>query len=292
MKRTIFKERIPGLMVEQVIRDEEFNMDARHMHSEYEIYYLLEGERYYFIESETFLIKSGTILFIEKEKIHKTNSVAGKPYFNRMLIEVKEEWLEAFFQRLRVVTIESFFESCKIVELNKEGQKLVENTMLIIANEARERKIGYEQMILARLAEMMLYIIRTRQVFPLVDKEGNLLSAKCVKVNEIAEYIQKNCYKKISLQGLAEKFFVSKCYLSRIFKEVTGFTVNEYLTIQRIKKGRELLETTSYSITQVSELAGFESVTYFEKVFKKQMGQPPFKYRKFRRAAVEGKING
>ena len=68
MKHTIFKERIPGLMVEQVIRDEEFNMDARHMHSEYEIYYLLEGERYYFIESETFLIKSGTILFIEKEK--------------------------------------------------------------------------------------------------------------------------------------------------------------------------------------------------------------------------------
>ena len=142
MKQIIFKERIPGLMTEQVINDEEFNMDVRHMHSEYEIYYLLEGKRYYFIESETILIKPGTLLFIKKETIHKTSSVAGSPHYNRMLIELKQDWMEDFFQRLRVVTIEGFFEKCRVVELDKEGQKLAEQTILAISKEAHDREIG------------------------------------------------------------------------------------------------------------------------------------------------------
>lgn len=282
MKQVVLKERIPGLMVEQVIHDEEFNMDSRHMHSEYEIYYLVEGERYYFVEGSMVLIKPGTLVFIEKEKIHKTNSVAGKPYYNRMLIELKQEWLEDFFRGLRVITMEQFFEGCRIVKLDEKGQELAERTILAISKEARERKIGYEQMIRVRLSELFMYVIRSRQMIPEADKEGNLLPAKCSKVNEVAEYIQENCYKKISLQGLAEQFFVSRCYLSRIFKEVTSLTINEYLTAQRIKRGRRLLETTGYSITQVSEMSGFESVSYFEKVFKKQMGQTPLKYRKLR----------
>lgn len=287
MKQTIFKERIPGLMIEHIIRDDEFNMDVRHMHSEYEIYYLLEGERYYFIESETIHIKPGTLLFIEKEKIHKTSSVSGKPYYNRMLIELKPEWLEAFFFNLRVITIEQFFSSYRIAELDSRGQDLVKNVMLTIAEEAKARRIGYEQMIRSKLAELMLHVIRSGHMMPVADMEQKPLSAKCSKVNEVAEYIQENCHENISLQGLSGQFFVSKCYLSRIFKEVTSFTVNEYLTVQRIKRGRKLLETTDYSITQVSEMAGFESVTYFEKVFKKQMGQTPFKYRKVRLAALE-----
>ncbi len=287
MKQVVFKERIPGLMTEQVINDEEFNMNVRHMHSEYEIYYLLEGKRYYFIESETILIHPGTLLFIKKETIHKTTSVAGYPHYNRMLIELKQDWMEDFFQRLRVVTIEGFFEKCRVVELDAEGQRLAEQTILAISKEAHDREIGYEQMIRARLIELMLYIIRNKQMGPPIDSSGKQLSAKCCKVNEVAEYIQENCHKKLSLIWLGEHFFVSKCYLSRIFKEVTGFTVNEYLTVQRIKRGRRLLETTDYNITQISEMSGFESVTYFERVFKKQMGQTPFKYRKLRLVKIK-----
>ena len=282
MKQVVFQERIPGLMAEQVIRDDNYSMDTRHMHSEYEIFYLLEGERYYFFERETFHIKPGTLLFIDREKIHKLGGVEGKPYFSRMLLEFNQEWIEDFFSRLRVIKIERFFETYRVVELDEEGQVLVKNTILAIAQEARDRKIGYEQMIRAKLMEMMLYVIRSRQIEMVTDADGNLLSEKFIKVNEVAEYIQENCHEEMSLQGLSDHFFVSKGYLSRIFKEVTSYTVNEYLTMQRIKKSRKLLEMTNYSITKVSELSGFESVTYFEKVFKKQMGQTPLRYRKLR----------
>lgn len=281
MIQVLFKERIPGLKVEQVIRDDEFSMDIRHMHSEYEIYYLVEGERYYFIESETFLIRPGTLIFVDKEKIHKT-SMAGRPYFNRILIELKEDWLETFFQEFRVITKQQFFQYYREVVLDEEGKSLVEELLRSIAWEAGKRKVGYEQMIRARLTEMMLYVIRFKQMEHGAVAEREVSSGKHNKVNEVAEYIREHYTENLTLEDLSGRFYVSKCYLSRIFKEITSFTVNEYITVQRIKKGRELLEQSDFNITRISELAGFDSITYFEKVFKKHMGQTPRQYRQVR----------
>lgn len=289
MKHTLLRQRLPGLLVEQVLRDDEYSMDTRHMHSEYEIYYLLEGERYYFIENETIRVNEGMLLFIGKEKIHMTSGVLGKPYYNRMLIQLKEDWLLQFFKGLRGITIEKFFGNYRLLDLDEEGQKLVEDLILIIGREAKEKRVGYEQMIRLKLGELLLYSIRSSQLETTAEEEDIRLSAKQQKVNEVAEYICNHCQEPISLQRLSEQFFVSKCYLSRIFKEITSFTVNEYVTVQRIKRGRHLLEKTDYSITLVSEMAGFESVTYFEKVFKKQMGLTPLQYRKTRQMELTKK---
>ena len=54
--------RITG--IDRVVRDYNYSMDIRHIHEEYEIYYLLEGERYYFINQQTYLVTPGTLVFI------------------------------------------------------------------------------------------------------------------------------------------------------------------------------------------------------------------------------------
>jgi YesN/AraC family two-component response regulator len=105
-------------------------------------------------------------------------------------------------------------------------------------------------------------------------------SEKYRKINEIAEYITHNYQHNISLADIAQKFYISKSYLSRIYKEVTGFTVNEYINVIRTKKAQQMLESTEYSITQIAELIGYDSITYFEKVFKKYIELSPLKYRK------------
>ena len=55
---------------------------------------------------------------------------------------------------------------------------------------------------------------------------------------------------------------MNKCYLSRIFKEITGFTVNGYLHARRIQKARSLLIQNSMNISEVAEAAGYENLTY------------------------------
>ena len=112
-------------------------------------------------------------------------------------------------------------------------------------------------------------------------------TSKHGKVHEVAEYLTLHCETDESLEELAGRFFISKSYLSRIFREVTGFSVNEYRNLARVRKARELLSASEYSVTEISELLGFESVTYFERVFKKHTDATPLKYRKETRRVKE-----
>ena len=73
---------------------------------------------------------------------------------------------------------------------------------------------------------------------------------------------------------------MSKYYMCRIFKEYTGFTITEYVNTLRIKKATQILETSNLSISDVAAELGFESASYFKRIFKKIMNVTPLKYRK------------
>ena len=59
----LYNELVDGFHIDRVVRDYNYSMDIRHIHEEYEIYYLLEGERYYFINQQTYLVTPGTLVF-------------------------------------------------------------------------------------------------------------------------------------------------------------------------------------------------------------------------------------
>ena len=82
-----------------------------------------------------------------------------------------------------------------------------------------------------------------------------------------------------SLDELASRFFTNKFYLTRIFKQVTGFTIREYLHIQRVQKAQEFLRSSLLPITEIALMVGFENVSYFEKIFRRYCMQSPREYR-------------
>ncbi len=67
----------------------------------------------------------------------------------------------------------------------------------------------------------------------------------------------------ITLDQLADRFFISKYYLSRTFKEITGYGISEYMNIHRIRAAKRLLEETDMSVLQIAHKLGYESITYF-----------------------------
>lgn len=93
MERTLYKHIIDGLEMDQVIRDHEYSMVSRHLHETYELYYLAEGQRYYFIERQTYLVKSGDVVLIKPNLIHKT-SIAGESYHNRILLQIDRAFMD------------------------------------------------------------------------------------------------------------------------------------------------------------------------------------------------------
>ncbi len=289
MKRVIFNEMMDGICIDRIIRDYRYSMPSKHVHDEYEIYYLLEGERYYFIENQTYLVKEGSIVFINKGQIHKTG-VAGKPYHDRILIELKEEPFHTFLQSVCGISLVEFFSTYYgVYQLDRNGQNFVKSRLLGITDELQQKQPQYTSMVMMRLCSILIYIMR--RAVQNKDNTGQLSNlantAKHRKVSEVASYIIANPSEAKSLNYLAEHFYISKCYLSRIFKEVTGFTVSEYINIHRIQKAKELLLDTDYSISKISDLCGYESITYFEKVFFKFTETSPLRYRKQNRKAVQ-----
>jgi len=98
-------------------------------------------------------------------------------------------------------------------------------------------------------------------------------------VFKTTNYIKKNCADKLSLDSLAKEVFLSKSYLSSIFKKETGMSLTAYITKVRVEKSKKLLLEKNASLAVISDLCGFKDQSYFTKVFKKETGVSPKHFR-------------
>jgi len=279
MRQTLFEESLDGIAIDRIIRDYEYTMPTKHFHDEYEIYYLVDGERFYFIGQKTFHIKKGSLVFINRNEIHKTG-MASSSYHDRILIELSEEPFASFFAQFGDLNLYEFFESHSgVINIEPREQSYVENMFLTIQSEIHHKLPGYRLSVMMKLSQLLIYAMRYEESHRALPTKSSSM-AKHQKVDQVADHIVSHCTEDISLESIASSFYVNKCYLSRIFKEVTGFTVNEYINIHRINLAQKLLTTTEMPITEVADACGYESLTYFEKVFRTYREISPLKYRK------------
>lgn len=99
------------------------------------------------------------------------------------------------------------------------------------------------------------------------------------KIERVMNFAERNNNKKIKLNDAAKLVFFSPKYLSRIFKQKTGRGFNEYKLELRMKKAKELLDNTEYTIYQISYDIGYENVESFIRMFKKINGITATEYR-------------
>jgi len=278
LKDIIYEEHNAKLSIERLIRNKEFSMTVKHMHPQYELYYLIAGERYYFIESETYHITSGNLVLIDRDEIHKTAS-SKDPYHERILVMISGECIHSIVTMLGLFSINQLIATRRIISFPSAIQPDILLLLEQIATELHFQRKGYETIINLKLGELLLLAFRCQNYPNPAATIKDISSPKHKKVDEIARFIREHYNDNLTLSSLSSLFFIQKEYLSRIFKEVTSVTLTEYIHIQRIKQAKEILENSNATITQVSEAVGYDSITYFEKSFKKYAGMSPLKYR-------------
>ena len=99
-------------------------------------------------------------------------------------------------------------------------------------------------------------------------------------LQEVKNYLDEHFSEKITLEMLEKKFFLNKFYLTRLFREQFGISVNHYLLQLRITQAKHLLRFTSLSIEEVGRRCGMNDANYFARMFKKVEGMAPREYRK------------
>ena len=109
------------------------------------------------------------------------------------------------------------------------------------------------------------------------DEERRSVNA----ITKIQQYIDENLDGDLSLTKLGEIVYLNPTYLSRLFKQVTGEKISDYIYHIRIKKAKELLAYSAKKINEISLEIGYESPNSFTRSFKSSVGVPPQEYREF-----------
>lgn len=134
------------------------------------------------------------------------------------------------------------------------------------------------------LEQTEIWLIRTFDEYQkTVEQIIQLKTNKHFKVVEkVEEYVNKN-YQDINLstESVAETVGYAPYYFSKVFKEITGFTVNNYIKKIRIDKAKEFLSQPDIKISDIPNMTGFTTINHFYFVFKKTVGLSPASYREY-----------
>ncbi len=281
MEKITYFAAIDGISLEHMVRYGKFDMRVKHFHNEYEIFYILEGERQFFFQNRNFVAKKGDLILVDTNLIHMTKSVSEDDTgHNRIILYVSSEKMKEIDQKYPTLKLVQFLhQHYGVYHLTPEQQDDFMNLYYFFKQEAKDKKRNFKQAIELAITSYFLKLTRELDSSSL-ERPLNSGEGKYKNVYAIADYISENCTHEISLEDLAERFYLSKYYICRVFKEVTGYNVNEYIHINRIQYAKRLLEETDRSIADISEIVGYGSVTHFEKMFKVYMTISPLKYRK------------
>lgn len=105
-------------------------------------------------------------------------------------------------------------------------------------------------------------------------------SVKRQSLQHVKDYLDHHFQEKIVLDTLSDIFYINKYYLTRVFKEQFGITINNYLLQIRITHAKQLLRFSDLSIETIGNECGIPDANYFSRVFKKIEGSTPGEYRR------------
>lgn len=252
---------------DRTTREPSFKMDTAHFHNKHELYFLEKGNTKYFIGNEIYLLKPGDMVFVEKGIFHQTDKYECDSYERLLLV-----FDDSFAGEEYAGYIEELKKN-KFIRIPANKLYKFKEILVKIEHENRNKSKDYLEMERLYLRELLVLICRYR----LLETRSEL-SQSYRLIEDCVGFISRNYATDLSLCTLAEKYSLSKSYFSRLFKEVTGVGLSEYINISRIAAAEKMLLSENLSITEIAGRCGFNDSNYFATVFKKIKGMSPKKY--------------
>lgn len=246
-----------------------------HIHTEIEMVLILTGTKTFYIEDEIIWLNAGDIIFVNSNIPHKTETPVGS---SCVLLQFNTSskysdnsdylWLE------NIGSITNFTHT--VLKKDSDINSGLTNCIQKIRYEFSEKKKSYDYFIKSYIYEVTAILYRNEI---LVDYNEWLQRVR--PLTEVLKYINEHYNEHISLSKISGILNFHSSYFCKFFKNIIGFSFIEYLNLVRLNKAKELMKSTSKSITEISFEVGFSSVSYFIKTFRKYNYCSPNKYRSF-----------
>lgn len=257
----------PELIYTGSLSDEPSWFNIKHSHEFCEILYIFSGSGYAIINEVQYELNSGDIIIINPMVTHEEKSSINAP-LQVIFLAIKDFKLPS----LPPCTIIS--NSCCPVIHCGEYRYRMDLYFKELLQESSNQVEFYKQITHSLLSAILVMIMRICCITTTTSDQH--LSGECQKVKR---YLDSNFTSPITLEKLSETVYISKHYLSHMFKEQTGTSPIKYLTDKRMARAVELLVGSDSSISSISKQVGYDNPQYFGQVFKKAYGVSPAEYR-------------
>lgn len=250
-----------------------------HSHDYVEIIYMYQGTKTNIVNNETVVLNKGDILFMTQNCKHEilpstdqdiaVNFVVLPHFFEKALemLNSEESLLHSFIiQCLRGDNSKSSFLHFRVSDV-LPVQNLTENLIWNLLDEHQEQRYINE-------TTMGLILLQLLSHIDDLDYNGDDSSL----IFHVLKYIEAH-FANGSLTELSQMLFYDFNALSKQIKKITGKTYTELVQEKRMSHACFLLESTNLGISEISQLVGYENISYFHRIFRRDQGMSPKKYR-------------
>ena len=183
MKQILYEEQTKNFRISHIVQKNAYDMNRRHIHMEYELYYLIQGERYYFIDSKTYHVTPGSLVLVPSGTLHRTSTTTDTGNHERILLILNEEWINPFLRKAGLPPLSSYF-SQPVLQLDDFKQKYLLRLFDDVYEELATKQANYEVAIKMKLSELLILISRCSTSSTDISAPFVSQSAKHKKVNE------------------------------------------------------------------------------------------------------------
>lgn len=252
------------------------NMEVQHYHNSYEIFLLINGERYLFMKDDCYTLQRGDLVILTPFHIHYTESREIK-FYERYVMNFTAYSLLSLLTETESNLLLKDLKSC-VIHLTEEQTALAYDYF---------KKAGQASKTGGFLSKKLLYTF----VFQLLMMLKQLApSQETINVQNIQpeiataiQYINANYEKNINLEHLADFVHLSKYHFCRLFHQTTGATFLNHLNTVRLTKVHHLLLHSNDSLKEIAEKTGFSSTAHMTRIFKNTYHIAPREFLKMQR---------
>jgi AraC-like DNA-binding protein len=229
-----------------------------------ELFYIIGGKGQFLIEDQLYPVNANNLVVINPNVTHTEVSLNAQP-LEYIVLGIDGVELQTSDTSNGKFSILDQFESVEI-----------SGCLRNILREMELKSTGYEDVCQAYMEILIIRLMRNTALAVPAEPQTASRNRQCAAIRR---YIDLHFKEALTLEQLAEEGHMNKYYLSHAFKREYGISPINYMISRRIEESKYLLAETDLSMSQIAQLLGFSSLSYFSQVFRRTQFLSPMEYR-------------
>jgi len=250
------------------VKQEGLGLFHHHWHEHLEFLYFTSGEAIIECNSVPYKVKSGDLIVINSNELHYGTSLSSNLSYYVLIADVSILHSQAI-DAAESKFITPLIQNRLLIKNHIRDSKEAESCILTINNELQSKQFGYELAVKSELYRLLAFLLRGHTANAIIVNQHHRRLENVERFAPVFTYIEEHFQEDISVEQLSALAGLSRSHFSRLFKELSGQTILQYITAKRLQQAYHLLRHSSLSVSEVAEATGFNDIYYFSRIFKK-----------------------